>query len=55
MRVCKASPYNLNMEQGLLFAIPSSLMVNQTISPTINITNEEIKNKIKDIENEWKK
>uniref|UniRef100_UPI0025EFA575 hypothetical protein n=1 Tax=uncultured Veillonella sp. TaxID=159268 RepID=UPI0025EFA575 len=51
------SPYanNLSIGQGVFFAISGGLIVNQTISPTINITNEEIKNKIKDIENEWKK
>ena len=51
------SPYPnyLSIGQGVLFAISGGLIVNQTISPTINITNEEIKNKIKDIENEWKK
>lgn len=51
------SPYsnNLSMAQEVLFAISGGLIVNQTFSPTINITNEEIKNKIKDIENEWKK
>lgn len=46
------SPYpnNLSMAQEVLFAISGGLIVNQTFSPTINITNEEIKNKIKDIE-----
>ena len=46
------SPYpnNLSMAQEVLFAISGGLIVNQTFSPTINITNEGIKNKIKDIE-----
>ena len=46
------SPYpnNLSMAQEVLFAISGGLIVNQTFSPAINITNEEIKNKIKDIE-----
>ena len=46
------SPYptNLSMAQEVLCAISGGLIVNQTFSPTINITNEEIKNKIKDIE-----
>lgn len=54
-QVMNPYPNNLSMAQGVLFAISGGLIVNQTISPTINITNEEIKNKIKDIENEWKK
>ena len=39
------------MAQGLLFATSGGLIVNKIISTNINITNEESKNKIKDIEN----
>ena len=39
LRVCMSSPHNLSMAQRVLFAIPDGLIVNQTISPTINITN----------------
>lgn len=54
-QVMSPYPNNLSIGQGVFFAISSGLIVNQTSSPIINITNEEIKNKIKDIENEWKK
>ena len=50
-RVCKVSLHNLSMAQGLLFATSGGLIVNKIISTNINITNEESKNKIKDIEN----
>jgi len=39
LRVCMASQHNLSMAQIVLFAVPDGLIVNQTISPTINITN----------------
>lgn len=47
MRVCKTIPHDLSMTQGVLCAISGGLIVNQTISLTINITNEEIKIKLK--------
>lgn len=51
------SPYpnNLSMAQEVLFAISGGLIVNQTFSPTINITNEKLKIKSKILKNEWKK